>query len=136
MAATSLQLRLKIWDLLSSVSLYSQLCETEAEKHCKTSFMWGGRKIQVLVLDLFKSTKQIPGILTAKCKKIYSTRDLFFFLFTYEPGFKKALEKLSKVSKFPTTPSCGCACKVPHSHLRKSSKGLHHGTGCKTMVAT
>lgn len=36
---------------------------------------------------------------------------------------------------FPQPPP-GCACKVLHSRLLKSSKGLHHGTGCKTMVAT
>ena len=36
---------------------------------------------------------------------------------------------------FPQPPP-GCACKVLHSRLSKSSKGLHHGTGCKTMVAT
>lgn len=127
MAAASLQLRLKIWDLVSSsVSLYSQLCETLAEKPCKTRFMCGGGEKQVLVLDLWKSLKQISSILTAK----NGERN------TWKPGLKKTDYKLSKVSKFPTTPSCGCAGKVFPSRLCESSKGLHHWTACKTMVAT
>lgn len=55
---------------------------------------------------------------------------------TRKPGLKKTDYKLSKVSKFPTTPSCGCAGKVFPSRLCESSKGLHHWTVCKTMVAT
>ena len=49
---------------------------------------------------------------------------------------RKLSKSYQKFQNFPHSPTVGCACKVLHSPLLKSSKGLHHGTRCKTMVAT
>lgn len=80
---------------------------------------------RVFVLDPLKRIKQIPSILTAKSQKNYSISNFFFFF--YFACDARILKKLSNVSKFPTTPSCGRARQVLHSHLLKGSEGLHHG---------